>query len=95
VKKIILVAIVAILFAGCNITKEVSSKGFPKVFNHIEFIHSGVTIRQYDEVEIKFIKADVSGVLQSENFLLYQIYDLRGNLIETIMDSESMSLVWR
>lgn len=93
-KLAVLIVVFGILLTGCNITKEVSSKAFPDVYTHIEFWNGGAKMFEADNVTVKFIKANVSGVLQSEYFLLYEVYS--GNkLIQTIMDSDMMSITWK
>jgi len=94
-KKLFILIIVGLLFASCNVTKEVSSKAFPEVYQHVEFYHSGQLIRSYDSVKIEMIKANVAGLLQSEYYLLFVVKDLQGKKLDTIMDSDTLSLVWK
>jgi hypothetical protein len=93
IKIILIVMILAFGFISCNITKEVSSKAFPEVYNHIEFWNGGTKIFEADDVSVRFVKSNVSGFLQSEYFLMFKVYK-NGSEIITIMDSDSMSLVW-
>lgn len=96
-KKIIFLALIAILFASCNVTNQMSSGDTPftTVPTHIEFWNGGTCIGSYDNATIRVASVYNTRMLGADiTWYYYEVY-VNGEAVDTIIDSEALAIKYK
>lgn len=90
----VLVVIAVILMTGCEVKRNVKADIFPDVVAKIEVYNGGALIFSGENVSVSMKRLSSSAVLGADEYFLIYEFSQGGRLVKSVMDSESLCIVW-